>query len=130
MKSSKFINVFTAWGPVVLWAGLIFIVSGIPSLSSGLGLWDFVLRKIAHMVEFGFLAVLVIRALTKTVQNWPAVRLLGVGAAASFLYAISDEVHQYFVPGRTASFGDVLIDGCGIMLAILIYRKRLKIEES
>jgi VanZ family protein len=106
---------------------LIFVLSGIPSLNSGLGVWDFVLRKIAHMVEFGVLAALVVRALTKTAVNWTAPRVLAFSAGAAFLYAVSDEVHQYFVPGRTASFGDVLIDGCGIMLAILITRKRLKI---
>jgi VanZ family protein len=47
----------------------------------------------------------------------------------AFLYAISDELHQSFVPGRTPSIGDVLIDGCGIILAVLIYKNREKCEK-
>jgi VanZ family protein len=52
--------------------------------------------------------------------------LLTVGIA--FVYAISDEIHQLFVPGRFSSIKDVLVDLMGILLAILIYPKG-KIEK-
>src|SRR5205085_6520858 len=39
----------TVWLPIVLWAGLIFALSSIPSLHSGLGTWDLILRKCAHV---------------------------------------------------------------------------------
>jgi len=42
----------------------------------------------------------------------------------SLIYAISDEVHQLFVPGRVASIKDVLIDLFGVLLALLIYPKK------
>ena len=51
------------WLPVVVWAAVIFALSSIPSLNSGLGTWDTVLRKAAHMTEYAILAVLLWRAL-------------------------------------------------------------------
>lgn len=41
----------------------------------------------------------------------------------SFLYAISDEIHQMFVPGRNASLKDVLADWVGIILGLYVFRK-------
>jgi VanZ family protein len=123
------VNIVMAWVSVVVWAGFIFYLSSIPSLNSGWGIWDLVARKMAHITEFGILTVLVARALRKTVQNWLVTRVLVFSAVAALLYAVSDEIHQSFVPGRGPSLGDVLIDGCGIMLAVLIYRQREKIEK-
>lgn len=48
----------------------------------------------------------------------------------SIIYAISDEVHQLFVPGRFSTIKDVLIDCIGILLAILIYPKRRNNENQ
>lgn len=53
--------------------------------------------------------------------DWMMVALL-----FSFVYAVSDEVHQLFVPGRAASLGDVGIDILGIMLAGMLYFIRVK----
>jgi hypothetical protein len=50
------------WGPVVLWAAVIFAFSAVPSLGTGLGTWDLVLRKIAHVAEFAVLGWLLLRA--------------------------------------------------------------------
>src|SRR5918912_19993 len=46
------------WLPVVAWAAVIFALSAIPSLSSGLGTWDYVLRKCAHVTEYAVLDAL------------------------------------------------------------------------
>ncbi len=106
------------WVPVVLWAGLIFYLSSIPSLNSGLGVWDFVLRKCAHVFEYAVLSFLLARALgrsfgiTRKVLAWTAMLAL--------LYAASDEYHQTFVPGRGPSVHDVVIDSIGIALAVWI----------
>ena len=53
----------TVWLPVVLWAAVIFTFSSIPSLSTGLGTWDTVLRKGAHVTEYAILGALLLRAL-------------------------------------------------------------------
>jgi hypothetical protein len=55
-------RVASAWLPAVAWAGLIFAVSSIPSLSTGLGVWDLVLRKLAHVTEYAVLGFLLARA--------------------------------------------------------------------
>lgn len=102
-----------AWGPVVLWAGLIFAFSSVPSLSSGLGSWDLVLRKIAHLTEYAILGALLLRA---AAAPWVAIAL---GA----LYATSDEIHQHFVRGRHAAWYDVVLDTVGVTIGVLAWRR-------
>jgi VanZ family protein len=103
---------FRAWAPVVIWAAVIFGFSSIPSLSSGLGTWDLVLRKIAHLTEYAVLGALLVRALARP---WLAL-LLGA------LYATSDEFHQHFVRGRHAAWYDVVIDTVGVTIGIVAWR--------
>ena len=98
------------WGPVLLWAGLIFVLSSLPDLAIGLGVWDLVLRKLAHVVEYAVLGGLLFRA----VAHEPTAVLLGS------LYAVTDEVHQAFVPGRDGSPLDWLLDTVGAAAGVLI----------
>jgi VanZ family protein len=98
---------------VAVWAGLIFVLSSIPDLGTGLGGWDLVLRKIGHAAEFAVLGALLTRALGAA---WLAFAL-GV------LYAVSDEVHQLFVPGRTGSALDVVLDALGVAVGVLVWRR-------
>ena len=102
----------TYWLPVVLWAGLIFALSSIPHLGTGLGVWDTVLRKGAHLTEYAVLALLLVRALRREA---PALAL-------GILYAASDEFHQSFVRGRHASPIDVGIDSVGLLIGLLAWR--------
>jgi VanZ family protein len=97
------------WLPVVLWAAVIFAFSSVPSLNSGLGTWDTILRKAAHMTEFAILAVLLVRATGSTAWAF----------AIALAYAASDEVHQLFVRGRHGSPVDVAIDAVGIAVGLL-----------
>lgn len=107
-----------AWLAVIAWLGLIFWFSHQPSLTTNLGIWDFVLRKIAHMVEFGALTLLLWRALR---QHWLGGRAPQVTAAlAALAYAVSDEYHQSFIVGRTASVRDVGFDLAGILVALAL----------
>ena len=101
------------WLPVLVWAGVIFAFSSIPSLNSGLGIWDYILRKGAHMTEYAVLALLLVRALGREA---PALAL-GV------IYAASDELHQAFVRGRHASPIDVAIDTVGLLIGLLAWRR-------
>jgi len=52
----------TVWLPVLVWAAVIFAFSAVPSLSSGLGGWDLLLRKLAHVTEYAILGALLLRA--------------------------------------------------------------------
>ena len=105
-------RVLVLWAPVVLWAGVIFALSAIPSLGTGLGTWDYVLRKCAHMTEYGLLWFLWWRALGYGSRAVPAAIAIG--------YAITDEIHQSFVHGRVAAIHDVLIDAAGVLIAITV----------
>ena len=105
----------TVWLPIVLWAALIFTLSSIPSLHSGLGTWDLILRKCAHVTEYAILTFLLRRALA---APW--------AAGAAFLYACPDEYHQSFVVGREGRPRDVAIDTIGIVIGLLAARKVLR----
>ena len=129
------------WLPVLLWMTLIFTASGDSHSSEHssrfvepLLHWLFphmsqahvedihlVIRKCAHLTEYAILALLVWRALHQSKTNlptwsWPKVcgTLLIV-----FLYSSSDEIHQSFVPTRTAQFSDVVIDTSGAAIGLL-----------
>lgn len=101
-------------GPPLLLMGLIFFLSGQPDLNSGLGTWDTVLRKAAHMTEYGLLWFLWWRALGYG-SPLPAV-------AITLLWAASDEYHQSFVEGRHGTPWDVAIDAVGVGLGLLVAR--------
>ena len=111
------------WGPVIIWMALIFYISGIPSLNSGLGIWDFILRKCAHVFEYAVLTGLLIRAIRKSWTNGLVLPIAFWAAGISLLYAISDEFHQSFVPGRGPSSLDVAVDSIGIVLCAYVWIK-------
>jgi VanZ family protein len=98
------------WLPVIAWAALIFTLSSIPHLGTGLGGWDLLLRKLAHTAEYAVLGLLLLRALGREL---PAV---AIGVA----YAVTDEVHQTFVSGRHGAAYDVLIDAAGVLLGVYV----------
>jgi VanZ family protein len=107
------------WLPVVAWAALIFALSSIPDLGTGLGGWDTILRKLAHAAEYAVLGALLFRAAARA----------GLAFVLGALYAVSDEIHQSLVPGRLGSPLDVAIDAagvaCGIVLWQLVRTRRL-----
>ena len=111
------------WFFVILWAGLIFILSSVPRLESGLE-QDFLLRKLAHIFEYFVLTWFLYSAFSshylEVNKKHPPHRqaLLFVLLLAVF-YAVSDELHQTFVFGRSGNLRDVAIDLVGILTAII-----------
>jgi VanZ family protein len=107
---------FTCWLPLLVWAAAIYALSSIPSLESGFPLtWDVVIRKIAHAAEFGILGVLLLRVFSRyTKRHIVLAGILGI------FYAATDEYHQSFVPGREGTPWDVLIDGLGVVVSLLL----------
>ena len=101
----------SVWLPVLFWAGLIFTLSAIPGLGTGLGTWDLVLRKLAHLSEYAVLGALLVRAVRR-----PETAVL-IGSA----YAVTDEIHQLFVGGRHGSPVDWAIDTAGIVAGVLLF---------
>ena len=100
---------------------------------------SFPVRKCAHLSEYAVLGAL----MTLTAASWRwedeetmrtgetpggTVRILPV-LAAGFLYAVSDEIHQIFVPGRSGEPRDVLIDTSGVLIGICLVRFHFSLRE-
>jgi VanZ family protein len=101
--------------PLLVWMGAIYILSAQPSLPQAPDpWWDLLLKKGAHMAAYAVLMVLWWRALALRCSLRLA---LGLAALLSVSYAVSDEVHQLYVPGRNGSAWDVGIDACGVLVA-------------
>ncbi len=76
-----------------------------------------IIRKIAHFTEYAVLSILI----TLTLKSFGLTfKKLALAVLISFLYAISDEVHQHFVPGRACRAFDVLIDTAGAFVGYTI----------
>lgn len=115
------------WVPVIAWGAVIFYFSNTPYLKTGFE-YDYILRKFAHIFEYLILTLLLYRAFKGSFKMSNR-RILIYPAFFSFLYAVSDELHQYFVPGRICAIKDVLIDivgilGCYLSIKILTNRRR------
>jgi VanZ family protein len=96
---------------------LIYVFSAQPALPHAPDpLWDLLLKKAAHMAAYTILCVLLWRALNRRVSGPVA---LGMAWVLTALYALSDEFHQAYVPGRHGSVFDVAIDGVGGLIAVL-----------
>jgi VanZ family protein len=113
------------WLPPFLLMGIIFLFSAQPSLDSGLGVIDFVGRKLIHFAEYGLLCFLWWRLLRTGMDTTRA----AVSAfLLSSLFAASDEFHQSFVEGRGATAVDWAIDSAGAALVALRLRTRSRYE--
>ena len=92
----------------------------------------FLVRKTAHFTEYAILGALFYLNLIQFPKLNSRIKKLLLPILFSFLYAITDEIHQIFVPGRSAQFRDVLIDtlgasfGCLLIHALLTLFTRLK----
>ena len=150
MKGKRII----CWLAVVLWMGLIFFFSAQPAEISGqqsgglisfllskvypnfellthaeqletIELWQYAIRKLAHFLIYVVLGMLCLTALYQYKIKF-RIRWLTAFALASF-YAVFDEVHQSFVPGRSCVLRDMCIDGCGALVGVLLLLACIKI---
>jgi len=80
----------------------------------------FALRKLGHFAEYAILATLFWCALRGILIAFRSFVIAGFVLFASTVFAASDEIHQSFVPSRTASPRDVMIDICGAAIALAI----------
>lgn len=121
MRKWLYVKIFLFfWLPVVVQMSLIFYFSSQPSDSA-------VLEKyplpgfIGHLTGYGLLGLLLYRAFNRGFSPWE-LRNAYKSVLFGLFYAISDEIHQLFVPGREASLTDVLIDLTGVLGAIIFIR--------
>ncbi|MBP1971410.1 VanZ family protein [Virgibacillus natechei] len=132
-----------SWAAVGLWMGLLFYFShqpatqsnelstGItntiittvesmaPNLNLDLSNLNHFVRKNAHFFAYLVLGILVMNALRRSGMR--GYRCMITALLIGVLYAISDEVHQLFIPGRSGEVRDVLIDTAGTAVGIGVY---------
>ena len=87
----------------------------------------FLVRKTAHFTEYAILGALFYLNLIQFPKLNSRIKKLLLPILFSFLYAITDEIHQIFVPGRSAQFRDVLIDTLGASFGATITYLTIKL---
>jgi VanZ family protein len=139
----KFRGFIFYWLPVIIWMCAIFTASGdtasykhssriieplmhwlFPNASEHtVNLVVLLVRKCAHLTEYGILAVLVWRARRKPFRGdrrpwrWSEA---AEGLWVNVFYATTDEFHQTFIPSREGCIRDVLIDSTGAVFGLLL----------
>ena len=138
MKLPRFVRY---WMPAIVWMALIFFGSTdilsaehtsrflVPFLRwvdpqisfAMLNTIQFGIRKLAHLTEYAILAMLLWRALRSGTRGQMKMSILFlIAALGCAIFAASDEFHQSFVPSRTSSPTDVMIDVCGALVGLAI----------
>lgn len=89
---------------------------------------QFIIRKLAHFVIYTIAGINIFGFInTYNIENKNKILY---GLLIGISYAISDEVHQMFTDGRTASVRDISIDTCGILFGIIIFMFFYKIKNK
>lgn len=105
--------------PVILWSGVIFLFSSWETLPSPQDtLLNFLLKKTAHLIEYAVLYYLAYRAANPEGSHLFKWKDTILPLVFTIFYAVSDEIHQSFVPGRHGRAADVLIDAAGALIAL------------
>jgi VanZ family protein len=104
-------------GPLILWL--------FPNTSlETLAVVHFITRKLAHFTEYAILGFLAARAFRMSPGHAIRSRWFLISLILVVTYALIDEYHQSFVPTRTPSVWDSLIDMAGGLTALLLVRRR------
>ena len=117
-KTHKFV---AYWFPIILYCLLIFVQSSRPSPDITPD-WPYV-DKVLHFTAYALLGALFLRAFKTTRIKHHLKLIFVLSVLFSALYGISDEIHQSFVPYRTADYRDVLADILGSILGVYIFYK-------
>jgi len=117
---SKLNNFFIFWFPILLYCLLIFIQSSRPSPDITPH-WPY-FDKVLHFTAYALLGALFLRAFKTTRIKHHLKLILALSVLFSSLYGISDEIHQSFVPHRTADVMDALADMLGSIAGVYLYQ--------
>lgn len=80
--------------------------------------WDYPIRKTAHMTEYAILGFLFVGSVISGKQRYKF--SIFTAYAIAVLYAVSDEIHQFFVPGRACMLKDIGFDALGAAVGVAI----------
>jgi VanZ family protein len=101
--------------PLLVMAGIFYLSS--QTSTADHSTFEVILRKIGHVTEYLVLALCWIRAMRGLGVGSNLRGAVVAGIAATFAYAVTDEIHQTFVDGRHGTPVDVLIDSIGLAIA-------------
>jgi VanZ family protein len=106
-----------AWAPAALYMAVIWVVSSMEQPSFPIHL--FPLRdKGVHATEYAVLAFLLGHACVRTFDRHPRLRVALAAVVLTFLWGFLDEMHQAFVPGRSADLLDLVADTVGAVTGV------------
>lgn len=116
------------WGPVIIYCLMIFFLSSQSTPSRHLPGFLFEMSdKLLHALEYGVLGLLLYRAFKHTFRP---VGSMGLAILGAFVFGLSDEIHQWFVPNRQADFWDLFADTLGAAIVILLWTFITRIRQS
>ena len=137
-------RLYLDWLPPIIWAAAIFgfstkifssentgpivesvitAIFGFAIKPSTIDVIHYLIRKAGHLTEYAILGGLLFRAIRGERRGWNW-RWAAAAIAIAALYASTDEFHQIFVPGRTPSVWDVLLDTVGAAVAQVLFFRR------
>ena len=140
------------WAPVLVWMAVISYFSSRSTLPSPFSSpkYGAFFHSVAHFGEYAILSALLYRALAKQYQLvgakanpgegesleleikcWPLEhRSLGLSFITALLFALLDELHQSFIPGRDAELVDVAVDAVGMSVGLIVIRRWLGLRRE
>jgi VanZ family protein len=104
------------------WLVVTFRFLGFTPQPANAGIWNAIWRKGAHFGAYAALGALWFGALRGDDKRRWFGRWAWIAIVIAFSVAVTDEVHQSFIPSRTGSPFDVLLDTCSAALAVLLFR--------
>lgn len=150
-------DVIRYWGPAILMLACIMVESTdlmsaqhthgwiyfllrkyLPQVSPG-QLWEvnLIIRKTGHVVGYGLLGATLYRAFRGTFEQLPSpvwrIRFASFAVFSTFLVASADEIHQMYLPSRTGSWWDVVLDTSAAAVAqviVYVYFRRRNRQNS
>ena len=102
----------------IFWVSSLSFGSGVPGID--------IVPILYHILSFFVLATFLLISLVGGQRK----RLFVLGIVLAIVYGVSDELHQFFVPGRYMSLFDIFLDGIGVIFAAMIYFILVESRES
>ena len=112
----SFLRRVSTWGPAILYLAVIYYVSAQPQVGWATPYPD----KLLHVSEYLVLSILLARALNNGIRKPVSAPTRLLTWSLCVAYAVSDEIHQIFVPGRSPDVRDAVADACGAALGLLM----------
>ena len=117
-------EMLNSWVLVLIWMAVIFTLSSIPGDRLP-KILSFDISLLAHALEYGLLGALIMNALRNSNLRLSLPGLVMLAVTLTALFAISDEIHQYFVPNRLTDMGDFLADILSSFAGAIFYTAKI-----